>query len=49
MAGRNDGNTKVILPQMLLEDDITSGNWREMAPGDYVVAKVCSASFIPLL
>ena len=40
VAGKNDSNTTVILPQMALETGITGEAPREMTRGDYVAVKV---------
>lgn len=41
LAGRNDGNTKVIFPQTEIPDLFsTSQHTREIKPGDYVAVQV---------
>lgn len=45
LAGRNDGNTKVIFPQTEIPDLFsTSQHTREIKPGDYVAVQVTGCS-----
>jgi len=46
MAGRNDGNTKVIFPAVEVPDSQHSHTLRTIKPGDYVVVQVSSSSFL---
>jgi MiaB/RimO family radical SAM methylthiotransferase len=43
LSGRNDGNIKVIFPDVLVPSDST-GREVKMAPGDYVIVKIAGAS-----
>jgi hypothetical protein len=44
MAGRNDGNTKVIFPAVDIADSPHSHALRSMKPGDYVVVQASSCA-----
>lgn len=44
MAGRNDGNTKVIFPAVEIPDSQYSQTLRSIKPGDYVVVQISSAT-----
>ncbi|CAG0886893.1 unnamed protein product [Darwinula stevensoni] len=45
LAGRSDGNTRVVFPQMVVPVDGTS-ICQTMKPGDYVAIKACSIIFL---
>ncbi|MEE6528499.1 hypothetical protein FKM82_030860, partial [Ascaphus truei] len=40
LCGRNDGNTKVIFPDIQDDDDVSARNGVRARPGDYVLVKV---------
>lgn len=40
MAGRNDGNTKVVFPAVEIPEEEFSHKLRKIKPGDYVVVQV---------
>lgn len=44
LAGRNDGNTKVIIPAGEIPDAQSSQILREVKPGDYIAVKITSAN-----
>nr|XP_008534092.1 PREDICTED: CDK5 regulatory subunit-associated protein 1 isoform X2 [Equus przewalskii] len=44
LCGRNDGNLKVIFPDVEIEDVTNSGLRVRAQPGDYVLVKITSAS-----
>ncbi|XP_016017739.2 mitochondrial tRNA methylthiotransferase CDK5RAP1 [Rousettus aegyptiacus] len=44
LSGRNDGNLKVIFPDVEMEDVTNSGLRVRAQPGDYVLVKITSAS-----
>ncbi|KAM8776070.1 mitochondrial tRNA methylthiotransferase CDK5RAP1 [Rhynchonycteris naso] len=44
LCGRNDGNLKVIFPDVKMEDATNSGPKVRAQPGDYVLVKITSAS-----
>uniref|UniRef100_A0A1B6LHT2 CDK5RAP1-like protein n=1 Tax=Graphocephala atropunctata TaxID=36148 RepID=A0A1B6LHT2_9HEMI len=45
LAGRNDGNTKVIIPKIdLQQEEAGSDSVSPISPGDYVVVKITGAS-----
>jgi hypothetical protein len=44
MAGRNDGNTKVIFPTVDIADSPLSQTLRPIEPGDYVVVQASSCA-----
>ncbi|XP_066240155.1 mitochondrial tRNA methylthiotransferase CDK5RAP1 [Saccopteryx leptura] len=44
LCGRNDGNLKVIFPDVEMEDATDSGPTARAQPGDYVLVKITSAS-----
>ncbi|XP_037352755.1 mitochondrial tRNA methylthiotransferase CDK5RAP1 [Talpa occidentalis] len=44
LCGRNDGNLKVIFPDVEMEDVTNSGLRVRAQPGDYVLVKISSAS-----
>ncbi|KAM9058387.1 mitochondrial tRNA methylthiotransferase CDK5RAP1 isoform 3-T5 [Megaptera novaeangliae] len=44
LYGRNDGNLKVIFPDVEMEDVTNSGLRVQAQPGDYVLVKITSAS-----
>jgi hypothetical protein len=44
MAGRNDGNTKVIFPAVEIADSQHSQVLRSIKPGDYVVVQASSCA-----
>uniref|UniRef100_A0A671EIB6 CDK5 regulatory subunit associated protein 1 n=1 Tax=Rhinolophus ferrumequinum TaxID=59479 RepID=A0A671EIB6_RHIFE len=44
LCGRNDGNLKVIFPDVEMEDVTNSGFRVRAQPGDYVLVKITSAS-----
>ncbi|KAK1337398.1 hypothetical protein QTO34_002024, partial [Cnephaeus nilssonii] len=44
LCGRNDGNLKVIFPDIEMEDATDSGLKVRAQPGDYVLVKITSAS-----
>jgi hypothetical protein len=47
MAGRNDGNTKVVFPATEIPEAEYSNKLQKIKPGDYVVVQVSSG--LPLL
>ncbi|KAM9066188.1 CDK5 regulatory subunit-associated protein 1 isoform X2 [Sarcophilus harrisii] len=44
LCGRNDGNIKVIFPDIEMEDCINSGSLTRAQPGDYVLVKITSSN-----
>ncbi|XP_015606325.1 CDK5RAP1-like protein [Cephus cinctus] len=42
--GRNDGNTKVIIPNGAIPENCHSVNSKSIMPGDYVVVQICNAN-----
>lgn len=45
MAGRNDGNTKVVFPAVEIPDSQYSQTLQSIKPGDYVVVQASSYAF----
>ncbi|XP_042321368.1 mitochondrial tRNA methylthiotransferase CDK5RAP1 [Sceloporus undulatus] len=44
LSGRNDGNIKVIFPDVEMDDGTDSGSVVHAQPGDYVLVKISSAN-----
>ncbi|XP_067324394.1 mitochondrial tRNA methylthiotransferase CDK5RAP1 [Anolis sagrei] len=44
LSGRNDGNIKVIFPDVKMDDGTGSGSTVHAQPGDYVLVKISSAN-----
>ncbi|XP_056406405.1 mitochondrial tRNA methylthiotransferase CDK5RAP1 [Hyla sarda] len=44
LCGRNDGNTKVVFPDLPVANDLLLGNDIRARPGDYVLVKIISSN-----